>query len=67
MARKRINLELKEGIEETISAIDALTDSEFPASIAALMFKVKEEFIKAGFSHDEALQLIIAHGVQPPH
>lgn len=66
MVRKKIDPEMKEGITETVTAIDALIDSEFPASIAALMYKMKEELIRAGFTPEEAMQIVIAHGVQPP-
>jgi len=66
MARKKIDPEVKEGIAETVTALDTLIDSEFPASIAALMYKMKEELIRAGFTPEEAMQIVIAHGVQPP-
>jgi hypothetical protein len=65
MSRKKIDPELKEGIEETTKAIDALVDSEFPAAVATLMFKMKQELITAGFSAEEAFQIVVAHGVQP--
>lgn len=64
MAKKKVDPELKEGIAEVVKAVDALIDSEFPQTVAALMFKMKEELVKAGFSPEEAFQLVVAHGVQ---
>ena len=61
---KRIDPELKEGIQEVVKAVDALTESEFPESMAQLMKKMKEELVSVGFTHDEAFQLLVAHGVQ---
>jgi hypothetical protein len=66
MARKKIDPELKEGIAEIVKAVDALLESEFPASMAALMFKMKEELVAAGFTPQEAMELVIAHGSQAP-
>lgn len=66
MAKRKIDPELKEGIAEVVKAIDALADSEFPTTMAELMFKMREEFVKAGFTPEEALQLVVAHGCQPP-
>jgi hypothetical protein len=65
-AEKNVDPELKEGIAEVVKAIDALLASEFPATVAALMFKMKEELIGAGFTPEEAIQLVIAHGTQSP-
>lgn len=65
MARKKvIDPELKEGIAEIVKAMDALIDSDFPATMASMMYKMQQEFIKAGFSSEQAMQLIVAHGVQ---
>ena len=62
--RKEIDPELKEGIAEVVKAMDAIAQSDFPETIAALMFRMREEFVKAGFTPEEAHQLILAHGVK---
>ena len=67
MVKKKIDPELKEGIAEVTKAIDALIDSDFTESMAALMYKMKEELVKVGFTSEEAFQLIVAHGVQSPN
>lgn len=61
---KKIDPELKEGIQEVVKAVDALCASEFPESMAQLMKKMREELVAAGFTQDEAFQLLVAHGVQ---
>ena len=62
--RKEVDPELKEGIAEVVKAMNAIVDSDFPETIATLMFRMREEFVKAGFTDDEAQQLILAHGVK---
>jgi len=61
---KRIDPELKEGIQEVVKAVDALCESDFPESMAHLMNKMRQELVAVGFTHDEAFKLLVAHGVQ---
>lgn len=62
--KKKVDPELKEGIAEVVRAMEAISESDFPETIATLMFRMREEFVKAGFTDEEAHQLILAHGVK---
>jgi len=52
---------LEEGIQRTIAMIDAIEENKkllYP-KVARLTFYVFQEFIKAGFTEDHAIQLVI--------
>jgi len=64
MAKKKVDPDIKAGIEEIVNGINAIIESDFPATVAELMFKMRNELVNAGFAKEEALQLVVAHGVQ---
>ena len=55
--------EIKDAIRELTAMMTAIAETGFMPAIARMLFDMKTELVKAGFSEDQAMQLVVAHGI----